>query len=61
MEQQLVQQANATPDALAVTENDTKLSYRQLIVRADILAQALEDRVIKSAEPVCIFLSPGPQ
>ena len=61
MEQQLVQQANATPDALAVTENDTKLSYRQLIARADILAQALEDRAIKSAEPICIFLSPGPQ
>lgn len=61
MEQHLVQQVNATPDALAVIENDTKLSYRQLIARADILAQALEDRAIKSAEPVCIFLSPGPQ
>lgn len=61
MEQHLVQQANATPDALAVIENDTKLSYRQLIARADILAQVLEERAIKSAEPVCIFLSPGPQ
>ena len=61
MEQHLVQQANATPDALAVIENDTKLSYRQLIARADILAQALEERAIKSAEPICIFLSPGPQ
>ncbi|RMJ25141.1 Male sterility protein [Aspergillus sp. HF37] len=61
MEQLLVQCANASSDALAVVDGNAEISYKQLISRADALSQALCERDIKPAEPVCIFLPPSLQ
>jgi non-ribosomal peptide synthetase component E (peptide arylation enzyme) len=52
MEHRLVQRANAVPNATAVVDGDTSISYRELIARADILAGKLHGRSIKLAEPV---------
>ncbi|KGO50783.1 hypothetical protein PEX2_063700 [Penicillium expansum] len=61
MEQRLVQRAKASPNAIAVVDGDTSLTYRELIARADILVEKLHEKSIKLGEPVCILLDSGYQ
>jgi amino acid adenylation domain-containing protein/thioester reductase-like protein len=59
MEQILVQHANIFPEATAFMDGQFSLSYRELIARADILAQKLDSEGMKCEEPVCIYLESG--
>lgn len=61
MEHRLVQRANASPNAIAVVEGSTSISYQELIARADVLAEKVRRRPIELAEPVCILLGSGYQ
>ncbi|KAJ6125368.1 Male sterility NAD-binding [Penicillium samsonianum] len=61
MEHRLVQRANASPNAIAVVDGNTSISYQELIARADVLAEKLRGRSIELAEPVCILLGSGYQ
>lgn len=59
MESILCQQVNSTPDALAVTDGSRTLTYMELLVEADRLADALRQRQLGPEEPVCIFTGIG--
>ncbi|KAF3385252.1 Linear gramicidin synthase subunit D [Penicillium rolfsii] len=59
MESQLVKQANLSPNATAVIDNGFAVSYRELILRADTVADILEGSHLKLEEPVCILVEPG--
>lgn len=59
MEQRLVNRARASPDAVAVFDGDFKVSYRELIERADVLARKLDKELLDIGEPICILLEPG--
>ncbi|KAF3385779.1 Linear gramicidin synthase subunit D [Talaromyces pinophilus] len=56
MEQILIQRASSAPEAAAFLDGDFSISYRQLIARADMLAQSLDSEGVKCEEPVCIYL-----
>ncbi|CAI7622119.1 unnamed protein product [Penicillium glandicola] len=61
MEHRLVQRANASPNSIAVVDGNARISYQELIARADILVEKLRARSIELAEPVCILLGSGYQ
>ncbi|KAF7587610.1 hypothetical protein BBP40_007009, partial [Aspergillus hancockii] len=59
MEQILVRCASACPEKLAVVDEEVKLTYSELIARADVLADRLQDKGVEMEEPICIYLESG--
>ncbi|KAJ5678793.1 hypothetical protein N7462_007037 [Penicillium macrosclerotiorum] len=59
MESLLVKQANFSPDATAVIDNERAVGYRELILRADALVEILEKLPLEPQEPVCILVDAG--
>ncbi|GIC92860.1 putative NRPS-like protein biosynthetic cluster [Aspergillus udagawae] len=59
MEAILVQKANAAPNATAVVDGDRSVSYRELIARADVLADLLDQQSLEPENPVCILADAG--
>jgi amino acid adenylation domain-containing protein len=59
MEAVLVQKANAAPNATAVVDDDRSVTYRELIARADVLADLLYKRSLKPENPVFILADAG--
>ncbi|EPS33367.1 hypothetical protein PDE_08329 [Penicillium oxalicum 114-2] len=59
MESRLVERANQAPDATAVIDNGRAVTYRELILRADILADILEKSLVKPEEPIGILVESG--
>ncbi|RLL97441.1 hypothetical protein CFD26_106922 [Aspergillus turcosus] len=59
MEAILVQKANAAPNATAVVDDDCTVSYRELIARADVLADLLDQQSFQPETPVCILADAG--
>ncbi|KAF7591086.1 hypothetical protein BBP40_001985 [Aspergillus hancockii] len=59
MEKVLVQQANSSPDATAVEEGGCIVSYRELIARADVLVDLLQQSSFQLETPVCIIANAG--
>ncbi|RHZ50601.1 uncharacterized protein CDV56_105410 [Aspergillus thermomutatus] len=59
MEAILVQKANAAPDSTAVVDGDRSISYRELIARADVLADLLDQQSLEPEKPVCILADAG--
>lgn len=55
----LWEQADRTPDAVAVVDGDVRLTYRQLTARADCAASRLADRGIVADERVVVQLPNG--
>ena len=54
-----LQQCRVRPEATALTENDNRLSYGELLQQAQNLAAALQDRGIQAGQPVAIHLDKG--
>lgn len=59
MERILIQQVNLAPNATAVVENDSEISYRELIARADVLVKLLEKEPFECEKPVCVLANSG--
>ncbi|KAE8385474.1 hypothetical protein BDV23DRAFT_188214 [Aspergillus alliaceus] len=59
MEQVLVEHARASPERLAVIDEEVKLTYRQLMAKADALADMLQYEGIELEEPICIYIESG--
>ncbi|GLA29172.1 putative NRPS-like protein biosynthetic cluster [Aspergillus niger] len=59
MEAILIKKVNAAPDAVAVEDSDRSVSYRELITRADVIADQLDQRSLKLESPVCILADTG--
>lgn len=59
MEAILIQQANAAPEATALVDDGRSVSYRELISRADVLADFLETQPMELEKPVCILVDAG--
>ncbi|KAJ5273641.1 hypothetical protein N7478_008766 [Penicillium angulare] len=59
MEQLLCNQANKCIESLAVIDGDVRLSYRDLIAKADTLAKDLLKKELATEEPVGILAGPG--
>uniref|UniRef100_A0AAU3GMR0 Phenyloxazoline synthase MbtB n=1 Tax=Streptomyces sp. NBC_01401 TaxID=2903854 RepID=A0AAU3GMR0_9ACTN len=51
--------AEAAPDAVAVRTPELALSYRQLVTRANALADALEESGLRPGEPVAVWMDKG--
>ena len=51
-----VRQAKKTPDALAVSDANSELTYREMNEQSDMLAQILIDKGIKPNDFVCVML-----
>ena len=54
-----LQQCRIRPDAIALTENDHRLSYRELLHRAQNVAARLQANGIHPGQPVAIHLDRG--
>lgn len=59
METILIQQANLVPSATAVVDETHSVSYRELIMRADILVDLLEKHSLEPEKPVCTLVPTG--
>lgn len=59
MEAFLIQRANSAPDATALVDDDRIISYRELISRADVLADLLEKQSLGPEKPICILVNAG--
>ncbi|KAL5359102.1 hypothetical protein BJX96DRAFT_183561 [Aspergillus floccosus] len=59
METILIHQANSVPNAAAVVDDMHTVTYRELIMRADILADILEKHSLKPEKPVCTLVQTG--
>ncbi|OQE14190.1 hypothetical protein PENFLA_c040G06735 [Penicillium flavigenum] len=59
MEAILVQQANLSPIATVLVDGDRIFSYRELILRADVLVDLLEKQSLAVEKPVCILVNMG--
>ncbi|RAH57199.1 nonribosomal peptide synthase [Aspergillus piperis CBS 112811] len=59
MEAILVRKANTAPDAVAVVDSDRVVSYRELIARADMVADLLYQQSFEPDTPVCILANTG--
>ncbi|KAL5356254.1 hypothetical protein BJX96DRAFT_162325 [Aspergillus floccosus] len=59
MEQRLCTQANRAPDAIAIEDGNFHYSYREMILRADVLALELRRKNVQIEEPICVFQGPG--
>ena len=54
-----LQQCRVRPEATALTENDNRLSYGELLKRAQTVAAALQSRGVQAGQPVAIHLDKG--
>ncbi|RMJ28823.1 Male sterility protein [Aspergillus sp. HF37] len=59
MEHQLCFNARNFPDAVAIFDQGTSITYQQLIAQADALAQDMQHKTICAGDPVGILLGPG--
>ncbi|KAJ5143294.1 uncharacterized protein N7515_002081 [Penicillium bovifimosum] len=59
MESILIQQANSAPSATAVVHDTHTISYRELIMRADILVDLLEKHSLEPETPVFTLVQTG--
>ncbi|KAJ5143314.1 uncharacterized protein N7515_002101 [Penicillium bovifimosum] len=59
MESILIQQANSAPNATAVVDDTHIISYRELIMRADVLVDLLEKRSLQPEKPVLTLVQTG--
>jgi amino acid adenylation domain-containing protein/thioester reductase-like protein len=59
MESLLVKQANSSPNAIAVIDNGSATSYREIIAGADVLTHFLEEKSLEPEQPVGILVEPG--
>ncbi|KAJ5558683.1 hypothetical protein N7535_008896 [Penicillium sp. DV-2018c] len=59
MEPILIQQANSAPNATAVVDDTHTISYRELIMRADVLVDLLEKHSLEPEKPIFTLVQTG--
>ncbi|KAI2788221.1 hypothetical protein POX_e06234 [Penicillium oxalicum] len=59
MDQKVIERARSAPESIAVIEDDHVLSYKDMILQSQGLAQTLDQNKIGREEPIGILLPPG--
>lgn len=59
LETPIVEQAGQHPDAIAVQQGKSKISYRELMLQAEGIASALQQRGVERNQIVAVMVAPG--
>lgn len=59
MEQQLCYNVNHWPKAAAILDEGARITYQELVSRADVLARHMQQKGVHAEEPIGIYIGPG--